>query len=54
MSSIVDSVPLLTVVRQIADEADCTGSDAIEAYGILKDSGVKVAPVVRELVSVVM
>lgn len=46
MSSLGTSVPLLKVVQAIAEETDCSGSEALEAYDILKNSGVKVSPFV--------
>ena len=46
MSSLGTSVPLLEVVQAIAGETDCSGSEALEAYDILKNSGVKVSPFV--------
>jgi hypothetical protein len=50
MSSLGTSVPLLKVVQAIAEETDCSGSEALEAYDILKNSGVKVSPYVLLLV----
>ena len=50
MSSLGTSVPLLKVVQAIAEETDCSGSEALEAYDILKNSGVKVSPFVLLLV----
>ena len=50
MSSLGTSVPLLKVVQAIAGETDCSGSEALEAYAILKNSGVKVSPFVLLLV----
>lgn len=43
MSSLGTSVPLLKVVQTIAGETDCSGVEALEAYDILKNSGVKVS-----------
>ena len=43
MSSLGTSVPLLKVVQTIAGETDCSGIEALEAYDILKNSGVKVS-----------
>ena len=50
MSSLGTSVPLLKVVQTIAGEADCSGIEALEAYDILKNSGVKVSLYVLLLV----
>ena len=43
MSSLGTSVPLLKVVQTIAGETDCSSIEALEAYDILKNSGVKVS-----------
>ena len=43
MSTLGTSVPLLKVVQTIAGETDCSGVEALEAYDILKNSGVKVS-----------